>query len=103
MRKDAPHPDDTRRGPLPASLGASVPRDVFGRPQTPTRFDVDRLKDEVDGLSATRAERIREIKRRIAGGDYRVDPDRVAVRILDEATEDAAARGRQGLSRWPPR
>lgn len=60
-----------------------------------------RMKHEVGDQPETRERRIRIVRMMLARGNYHVDRDTLAERLLEEAAGDAASRGKAGLDRWP--
>lgn len=76
--------------PPPGARKASIP---------PHR--IDRLLETVDNLSEIRMKKVAPLKKRLAEGDYRIDADKIAKRVVNEAANDAVHRGKCGLRRWP--
>ncbi len=81
---------------------ASVTPPPENESANPAMNKFDHLKDIVDGLPDVRQKKISNLKKAIADGNYRVDGDALAQRIVNDAARDAAHRGKVGLERWPP-
>lgn len=82
--------------PEPAGA-ASKARQAPGRDRVELSAEavaVQRLVAMARDLPEVRAERVAELRERIARGDYRVDPEAVAERLLYRLLADRAQEGR---------
>lgn len=76
--------------PLTGGKNMNVPPQKMGR-----------LKDKIESVGEIRAQKIAPIKKAVAQGAYRVDSEKIAKRVVNEAANDALHRGKCGLDRWP--
>ena len=103
MKKhDEKHPG--KNTPLPGSArcasGVQTPPGVLGdMPHTDAK--VGALKHMIDSMPDIRQKKVQTIKKAIKEGRYKVEKDKLAKKVVDEAATDAAHRGKVGLERWP--
>lgn len=54
-----------------------------------TSLTMTRIREVIQDTADIRTDRITELRERIRGGNYRVDADRLAARMLEEETEQS--------------
>ncbi len=80
VKIDAITPADVRPGP--SSAAPVAPADAIDKLEL---SEATRLKETVDGEADVRTERVKEIRRAIEEGEFRVNPQEIADKMISEA------------------